>query len=149
MTSPAERLARALRKTPCTNTLEQRWDGNDWTCMSCDRCKALHEYDHDASASAQGDWQPISTAPKDGTWIELYLASDHPNVFGRMRISNWWARDWNSSEEWRGTPTHWRPFAAPAAPTAGKPVRRTRTCPQDGTCCSHANCATECQGHTS
>ena len=58
-------------------------------------------------------WQPIETAPKDGTWVLLYHF--------HARISDWyWDGDkWNSDVlEWSDdqaelAPTHWMPLPTP------------------------------------
>jgi hypothetical protein len=63
------------------------------------------------------DWQPIETAPKDGTNILLGWPT--------MVLSGYWA-DWRSRKSWvtsRGeysdkyAPTHWMPLPDP--PVAG------------------------------
>lgn len=75
-------------------------------------------------------WQPIGTAPKDGTWILLYDPEKNVAVGGcwhtEEEINNsnayepgwsWWTSDedyvmWDDGNE----PTHWMPL--PAAPLA-------------------------------
>ena len=80
-------------------------------------------------------WQPIETAPKDGTtvlgyneqgheimeWVEA--ATDCPdqpgNDEGWLGIYAWPGRSWGSDKfthEGQGQPTHWMPL--PAAPEA-------------------------------
>lgn len=61
-------------------------------------------------------WQPIETAPRDGTTIWCYW----PGIYGRQGVG-WFV--WDEFEEWTtptvhyGYPTHWMPLpAAPANP---------------------------------
>lgn len=66
--------------------------------------------EEDVSASP---WQPISTAPKDGTWFlgRVYLASAYPRGRYCTRSTQWsklacgWADRYGL---WR--PTEWRPI---------------------------------------
>lgn len=75
----------------------------------------------DALAAADGGWQPIETAPRDGTVIDLWDGSsrwtDMSWIDSSPRDPNGaWARDrsdWGNAFEWL-TPTHWMP--RPAAP---------------------------------
>jgi hypothetical protein len=50
-------------------------------------------------------WQPIETAPKDGTEI---LAWD-----GDQHIVAWFDGDWRFSDDRQCFPTHWQPLPAP------------------------------------
>ena len=70
-----------------------------------------------AAREANGGWQPIETAPKDGTHIILsckFLPNDW-----RIKIGGW-RFDKNNWQLFGGswTPTHWMPL--PAAPTEGE-----------------------------
>jgi hypothetical protein len=68
-------------------------------------------------------WQPIETAPKDGTRILAYCPN-HPDVGSITRVT-WWrqAKDghgfigWGEFNEQYWPPTHWMPLPAP--PTTG------------------------------
>jgi hypothetical protein len=54
------------------------------------------------------DWQPIETAPQDGTDVLVF----DPTSPKAPKI----ALDWYHKEEgWLGKPTHWRPLPAPPA----------------------------------
>lgn len=70
------------------------------------------------------EWQPIDTAPKDGTTIEIFGPVRFANAPGYIAIAEWrsvgWYRDkWVTStgqsadELGEGPPTHWRPFSKP------------------------------------
>lgn len=73
---------------------------------------------------AQG-WQPIETAPKDGTWIHLYQPDNGDNIACWMDcdiswwfidISWWFIEDGKNAHALRGAaPTHWRPCPDPPA----------------------------------
>lgn len=75
-------------------------------------------------------WQPIETAPKDGTWIQVWADSCERS------IQTQWVR-WQGEERWVGTmsplyvtPTHWMPLPSPpladrAAPLAA-PAQETK-----------------------
>lgn len=69
---------------------------------------------HVQPAIQQG-WQPIETAPKDGTWVILARSNDAVGP-------NYWTDYWIGSDiqDWAKStlsnpPTHWMPL--PAAPT--------------------------------
>lgn len=74
---------------------------------------ALHAYD--------GGWQPIGTAPKDGTWFLGWADND----LLPYRIS--WARNHRGEMAWctsfcslvDGYLTHWRPLSPAPAPVEG------------------------------
>lgn len=55
-------------------------------------------------------WQPIATAPRDGTRIIVAWAN------GAVESAQFWTRDgkWNGHS--RTNPTHWMPLPAPAVP---------------------------------
>lgn len=61
------------------------------------------------------NWQPIETAPKDGTWILLSGCSFGHN----MRVGRWyfWSDtqgcDWSDYNNRGFKPTHWMPLPEP------------------------------------
>jgi hypothetical protein len=62
------------------------------------------------------EWQPIETAPKDGTRFWAYQESDEDKqyvCFWENDFGNWegWQTNWDNEPE----PTHWMPL--PAAPS--------------------------------
>lgn len=72
------------------------------------------------------DWQPIDTAPKDGTAFLLWVATKAS--VSRIRIGTWSQRYCNwVSQDWRNRRvhgddaeiTHWRPLPAPPATPVG------------------------------
>lgn len=83
-----------------------------------------------ARIRAEAEWQPIETAPKDGTRIDIW-AINHSlfNKPGSRIIDAYWGRvsDWMGRErdDWVGAasehiePTHWRPLPAPPALSKG------------------------------
>jgi hypothetical protein len=67
-------------------------------------------------------WQPIETAPKDGTLVIAFYADRHGH--GRYSLRYWAAGDWGArSEGWSdqhrqlrsSDPTHWMPLPPPPA----------------------------------
>jgi len=59
-------------------------------------------------------WQPISTAPRDGTSILIYEADDGTGI---VRVARW--RDDTIPTGWSGserTPSHWLPLPLPPDP---------------------------------
>ena len=69
-------------------------------------------------------WQPISTAPKDGTSILIFEAQD--GTTGTVRVSRW--RDDTIPTGWTGgdrVPSHWLPLPLPPnkpIPASSNPV---------------------------
>ena len=61
------------------------------------------------------EWQPIETAPKDGTAI---LAWDGICIECIKFRGGLWVTTWEHDEEYSelGGPTHWMPLPAPPAP---------------------------------
>jgi len=60
-------------------------------------------------------WQPISTAPKDGTSILIFEADD--GTTGTVRVARW--RDDTIPTGWTGSehaPSHWLPLPQPPSP---------------------------------
>ena len=64
-----------------------------------------------SALALRGDWQPIETAPKDGTWIVLWVDSE-PLVAGWNANDGDWRLRWN--DDWiQPPPTHWMPLPTP------------------------------------
>jgi hypothetical protein len=74
-------------------------------------------------------WQPIETAPRDGTWV-LVMPSECPDeAYQNRPVSAQWTNERNSdTAEWRWqfawydggyygscNPTHWQPLPEPPA----------------------------------
>jgi hypothetical protein len=63
-------------------------------------------------------WQPIETAPKDGTRVILCAVDgNYPRVAeGYYQRDGW---HWSTDENWRDSemaPTHWMPLPVPPTP---------------------------------
>lgn len=56
------------------------------------------------------NWQPIETAPKDGTWVLAAHASS-----GDMFIVCWRGIGWINDDMGECWPTHWQPLPEPPA----------------------------------
>ncbi len=63
-----------------------------------------------SSISEIVEWQPIESAPKDGTW---FLTYDGNSIFPMIRMEYW-----GSWDDERDLPTHWMPL--PELPTNEK-----------------------------
>ena len=65
-------------------------------------------------------WQPIETAPKDGTVIDIWTTTEWDHIPQRF-TSCWWWKPGHESAQWRGiphdpmnwVPTHWMPLPEP------------------------------------
>lgn len=93
---------------------------------------ALVDNSH-ASEAVVETWQPIETAPKDGTPIDLWGVNHlHPAKTGRRATNVTWGRvrDWmgNERDDWQHghpedfEPTHWMPLPAPPALSSLRPA---------------------------
>ncbi|KQS55946.1 hypothetical protein ASG17_07800 [Brevundimonas sp. Leaf363] len=72
-------------------------------------------------AAKGGEWRPIETAPRDGTYV--ILAEPDGSVFeGRLTDGGWYSRGNDASDHWGGEtyPDHWMPL--PAAPALSSKV---------------------------
>lgn len=67
-------------------------------------------------------WQPIETAPRDGTIIDIWangeritdckwISDDFYCFEDHGDYESYW--DWFKVSEWHGNPTHWMPVPAP------------------------------------
>jgi len=96
---------------------------------------------HSADArNVEGVWQPIDTAPKDGTFIDLWIGGEFPRrepdcywglpdhccgEMGSLCDSDWhgldkgWVGSYNMPiSDFDGGPTHWMPLPPPPTTTA-------------------------------
>ena len=78
----------------------------------CEAC--LAEREAEIKRLKAGGWQPIETAPKDGTWILVYTP-ENEEFKGGHSVATWamntWIYDGMCPEEW--PPTHWMPLPQP------------------------------------
>lgn len=64
-----------------------------------------------------GEWQPIETAPKDGTRFWAYDPTSE-----EKQMACWWQNDFGMWEGWMNVwdnepnPTHWMPLPDPPKP---------------------------------
>ncbi len=82
---------------------------------------AIRALDAVRAGNADAGWQPIETAPKDGTPIlliisgrELHVDEDTPCGIGRWKPDFWGENNWcmDSGDFWPGA-THWMPLPTP------------------------------------
>ena len=64
------------------------------------------------------DWQPIETAPKNGTCV--LVVSQHGSWFAGFFVAYWAGDHWAYSVNRRCNPTHWRPLPTPPASQEGQ-----------------------------
>lgn len=78
------------------------------------------------------EWQPIETAPKDGTDVLLFRATKYrvlpPTVagwFDKGVIPGWYTYD-EPDKAFDGEPTHWMPLPAPPSlqPASEQPTSK-------------------------
>lgn len=74
------------------------------------------------------NWQPIETAPRDGTLVDLWLTDGRRETECRWSTSvgGWWRFDENATDVPVDNPTHWMPIPPPPAPDAKKPGPKPR-----------------------
>lgn len=60
------------------------------------------------------EWQPIETAPKDGTPVITNGGDGYklPKVMQSVYDAGWWPDSWESPLEEAMNPTHWMPLPA-------------------------------------
>lgn len=78
-----------------------RLDDDDWRAI--------------LAALGEREWQPIETAPKDGSLVLLCLSPHRGYLECPRKVGGWWDDKWNIfGGSW--CPTHWQPLPTP--PTA-------------------------------
>lgn len=105
------------------------WKEADFATLTPAATKALGKAVHDAYALADAilallstppsGWQPIETAPKDGTMVLIADARDGYVCEARHLDEGrgWWARNNDPTDYWGEEifPTHWMPLPQPPA----------------------------------
>lgn len=78
-----------------------------------------------ADREATEEWQPIETAPRDGTSVDLWAKREKTSEWSRYTDCRWGQPRWGTEpigdKKWLGlndqysivTPTHWRPLPKP------------------------------------
>jgi hypothetical protein len=85
-------------------------------CEDCDEVEAnrMHRLHRAAPSTA---WQPIETAPRDGTEIiaaSIYSVRDRPRVWN-VYLTCGDAAGWVTTRGGKAAPTHWMPLPEPPA----------------------------------
>jgi len=71
------------------------------------------------------EWQPIETAPKDGTWVLACMPSRNPGGYWACRAGYVYGPELarcspdarSGKDGWRAPYTHWMPLPAPPDPS--------------------------------
>ena len=58
-------------------------------------------------------WQPIATAPKDGSYVLIWFDTGHSRGHA---IAHWEGREWENSDSHTYAPMHWMPLPAGPKP---------------------------------
>ena len=93
---------------------EQWLDGVTDEWCDCPECAQTIIRDLLAAVRAREGWQPIATAPKDGTPVLLwwpYWANVRPLVGWWQNNGGW--QSWEASDEDAKPPTHWSALPSP------------------------------------
>lgn len=127
----AEQRTQELQDARCRVCNARMW-WDDTPDPICDRCAAeaalarVEALEAEiATLRAERQWQPIGTAPKDGTDVLVYAKESDDDDYGqfvaRWSASAWWGPSWVAYEHRSETQylyvTHWMPL--PAAPAEG------------------------------
>ena len=106
-----EALASAYKAAPKTLIPGKEWS-NFVAAFDADAILRLIA-SHRALEKRVGEWQPIETAPTDGTWILLfYNIACVPQMTFWSRMHQDWA---HRKEMGNNAPTHWQPLPEPPA----------------------------------
>ena len=104
-----------LRLINACETASMAWHVQQ-ACPSCVKMFQARDAIRDllAAVRAREGWQPMATAPKDGTPVLLwwpYWANVRPLVGWWQNNGGW--QSWEASDEDAKPPTHWRPLPSP------------------------------------
>src|SRR3954471_6321829 len=95
-------------------------DGDDGECMGYQSMTTFARKTDAAKAwnKRAGGWQPIASAPKDGTSVLVsgpsFPAKHGPYIStGMYRDGMWFEREEMYPREWLNARTHWQPLPAP------------------------------------
>lgn len=68
---------------------------------------------HAIECMKRGQWQDISTAPKDGAGVLLYIYiadNYYLQYTGSYHDGHWWVTNFSGEDEYWYMPTHWMPL---------------------------------------
>ena len=64
-------------------------------------------------SAASDKWQPIETAPKDGTKVLIFVMGKNVMQASYSRCNEYWIDCWCSNMSGVYSPTHWQPLPKP------------------------------------
>ena len=72
----------------------------------------------------ESGWQPIETAPKDGSYCRFYYGFGQEEILKWSKARQYWVNfetdvDYDAGNEGLGKPTHWMPYTDPATEIEG------------------------------
>ena len=126
-----QRLGNAVRDGSATPEMAYAWLTHPYVCTS-DMVKAAARIMASTPSPEGQTWQPIETAPKNGTRIDLWAKSWLP-AFDRFEFRRfadcYWSKGdtmCNVKAAWAGLdrewhPTHWMPLPSPPTPEGTQP----------------------------
>jgi hypothetical protein len=121
-----EAVARAL-SLQIVETLSDGWGDAENVRAAIEIYPAILAALEAVTAESGMEWQPIESAPKDGT--EVLLGAERWVYQGRYLPDSqeWFAINNDPNDYWGGEllPTHWRPLPAP--PAAKEPAQAAGT----------------------
>lgn len=90
-----------------------RWMSGNYACAVL----LVNEESVEKFLSVKSLWQPIETAPKDGTHILVSRVADPASTYREIHVMCWkydtWLSTWDFGDRAHNMPTHWTPLPEP------------------------------------